>query len=264
VSQPMKRMLFTVVLLAGLCAGAAAHADEFADANADYAAQRYEQAIQKYEDLAKGGLRHETLYYNLGNAYFRAAQQGQTGKLGQAILAYERALSLDPDMEDARYNLTVAREIVASRYGKDTVVGEGGAPLWIRVANWIPFRVALWVFLILDALLFAGLVALRFLPTGFARTSIIVTVVFDGAAVLIVGALLFFSTLHRATTNEAIVVADEVIMREGPDESRRELPKLHAGHRLEVMAENQDWVKVRLANRMEGWVQKQTVIQLAP
>ncbi len=261
-ASTVKRALLALFLL---CASTGvAHADLFAEANADYAAQRYEVAIKKYEDLAKGGLRHETLYYNLGNALFRSAQQGQPETLGRAILAYERALVLDPDMDDARYNLGVAREVVAARYGKDTVVGAGGAPLWIRVAEWVPFRAALWGFLVLDVLLFAGLIALRFLSTGFARTSIVVAMMFDGVAVLVVAALLFMSTLHRATTDEAIVVADEVVMREGPDPTRRELPKLHAGHRLEVVNENHGWLRVRLANRMEGWVPKETVIQLAP
>lgn len=258
----MRRTLLSILIVCAL--GGVARADLFEEANADYAAQRYEIAIKKYEDLAKGGLRHEVLYYNLGNAYFRAAQQGQPEKLGRAILAYERALALDPDFEDARFNLTVARETVAARYGKDTVVGSGGAPLWIRVAEWVPFRAALWAFLILDVLLFAGLIALRFLSTGFARTSIIVAAWFDGVAVVVVAALLFVSTLHRVTVDEAVVVADEVVMREGPDPTRRELPKLHAGHRLEVVAENHGWLRVRLANRMEGWVPKETVIQLRP
>ena len=56
-----------------------------------------------------------------------------------------------------------------------------------------------------------------------------------------------------------IVVADEVVMREGPDVTRRAMPTLHAGHRLVLLRSSQGWVRVRLANRVEGWVPKASV-----
>jgi hypothetical protein len=249
-----------LLLLCGLVAPA--RADDtalFREANQDYAAQRYDLAIAKYEQLAEGGLRHEVLYYNLGNACFRAAQQGQPGRLGRAILAYERALEIDPDFEDARFNLGVARDLVETRFGKDTIVGAAKDPLWIRVATWLPHRTLLWIFLGLDVAFFAVLIALRFLPTGFLRTGLVVSTVFCGVAGMLAGGLLILQVFFHSTVDRAVVVADEVIMREGPDPSRRELPKLHAGHRVIVLKENHGWLRIRLANRMEGWVPKETI-----
>ncbi|MFH0901807.1 MAG: tetratricopeptide repeat protein, partial [Pseudomonadota bacterium] len=91
--------------------------DLFASANRDYSEGRFEEAIAKYETLANRGLRHENLYVNLGSAYFRA------GNTGRAILNYERALRISPDDDDARYNLEVAREATAARFGRDSVAG---------------------------------------------------------------------------------------------------------------------------------------------
>jgi hypothetical protein len=255
--------LGALVVVAILLAPSAAHAkDLFAEANQDYAAQRYDAAIAKYEELAKSGLRHETLFYNLGNAYFRSAQAGAAGRIGRAILNYERALELDPGHEDARYNLQVARDAVATRWGKETVVGAAKDPLWIRVANWLPMRITIWIFLAIDVAFFAILIALRFLSAGFARTSLVVTSVFVGVAGVFAGGLLATQLVFRGTVDVGVIVSDEVTMREGPDPDRRELPKLHAGHRVVVLDENHGWLKIRLANRMEGWVPEETVDQI--
>lgn len=253
----MKKLVLLLVLVAWPATASAR--DLFAEANADYAAQRYDLAIAKYEELLKGGLRHEVLHYNLANAYFRSAQQGQEGKLGRAILNYERALAIDPDFEDARYNLDVARELSAARHGKETLAGTGKDPFWMRVANWMPLRTLLWIVLAIDIAFFVILIVVWFLSSGFLRTSLIVTSVFVGFALLVSGALLTFSGVYRATVDVGVIVADEAPLLEGPDPGRRELVELHAGHRVVLVRENHGWVRVRLANRMEGWVRQEMV-----
>ncbi len=76
----------------------------FAKANADYAAGHFPAAIAGYESLVKSRQWNPSLFYDLGNAYFR------TGDFGRAILNYERALALDPAQPEARANLQLARD----------------------------------------------------------------------------------------------------------------------------------------------------------
>jgi HAMP domain-containing protein len=225
-----------------------ARADELADARKAYAEQKYDVAIAKYEALVAAGVRHEELYYNLGNAYFRA------GRLGRAVLNYERALLLEPRFEDAQYNLDVARETVAVRFGKDSVSGALRDPFWIRAVHWLPPSTLIWSFLVLDVLFFAVLIAIRFLPTGFLRTGLIVGNVFAGAAGLVLGVLLFGRIWYLERVRMSVVVADEVVMRECPDQTCKEMPKLHAGLRVVLVRETTGWNRIRLANKMEGWV----------
>ncbi len=255
----MKKLIVLLAVL--LCASPAAADDDdlFARANADYGARNYEAAIAKYEQLVKSGVRHEDLFYNLGNAYYRSAQAGTADRLGRAILAYERALALAPGFEDAKYNLEVVREAVAVRYGQDKVKDAATEPLWVRAATWLPLATMTWLFFALDVLFFALLILLRFLPTGFLRTGLLVADVFTGVAALAVGVLLAAQVYYLETVRMSVVVSDEVTMREGPDASRREGPKLHAGHRAQVLREDHGWLRLRLANKMEGWVPVQTV-----
>ena len=72
-------------------------------ANEMYIATHYEQAAILYEEILLQGFESSTLYFNLGNAYFRQ------NKIAASILNYERALRLDPTNKDIIHNLEFAR-----------------------------------------------------------------------------------------------------------------------------------------------------------
>ncbi len=250
-------MTRALVALALLVAGGTARADgAFAEAHRAYIDRDYDAAIAHYEAVAAQGQAPADVYYNLGNAYFRSAQAGAPGRLGRAVAAFERALSLDPGMDDARYNLGVARELAAARYGEDKLKGAEHDPVWMRVAHWMPAATLAWAFLALDALFFGVLIVLRFLPSGFLRTGMVVANVFCGLAMVAVGAIYGLSAWTAANVEMGVVTADEVVLRETPDDRGREGPKLHAGHRARLIADERGWTRIRLANDMEGWVRK--------
>ena len=255
----MKKVLLLLLLLA---APAGADDDLFARAGKDYADRNYDAAIAKYEQLVKSGVRHEDLFYDLGNAYFRSAEAGQPNRLGRAILAYERALAMAPGFDDARYNLEVARDVVGQRYGQDKVKDAAADPLWVRTATYLPLATLSWIFFVLDVVFFAVLIALRFLPTGFLRTGLLVMETFAGIGVVAIGVLLGAQVYFLESVHMGVVTADEIVMREGPDASRREGPKLHAGHRAEILREDHGWARLRLANKVEGWVPAETVEEI--
>ena len=232
---------------------AVSDAELFQRAEELYAHQRYPAAITDYEELVRRGAAHQTVLFNLGNAYFR------DGKVGKAILSYERALRRDADAEDVRFNLEVARETAAARWGKDTVAGAEQDRPWVRAVHWLPLSTLAWSFLALDLLFFGALVGLRFLSTGFLRTGLAVTNVFVGVAGGVLGVLLAGQLYYRAFVRVAVVTANEVVTRDGPDATRREMVKLHAGHRVVVLKERGGWLLVRLANRVEVWAPPATV-----
>ncbi|MCX7611347.1 MAG: tetratricopeptide repeat protein, partial [Ignavibacterium sp.] len=75
----------------------------FNEANNSFLAGEYQKSIELYEKLISEGYNDATLFYNLGNAYYRI------GKIGQAILYYEKAKALNPSDEDIIHNLNFVK-----------------------------------------------------------------------------------------------------------------------------------------------------------
>jgi len=77
--------------------------------NALYARKDYDSAAQCYEQIAASHPQNATLYYNLGNAYYRQ------NKVGLAVLNYERALAIKPDYKEAQDNLALTQNRMSGR-----------------------------------------------------------------------------------------------------------------------------------------------------
>ncbi len=112
------------------------------DGNKAYRSGQYDQALAKYKAALMAGGDPSVVAYNLGNTHYAlgesdAAQQAYTesmrpgrprdlsgsvynlgnaylqgGKMSEAISAYIEALKLNPDDEDAKYNLELARRML--------------------------------------------------------------------------------------------------------------------------------------------------------
>jgi Ca-activated chloride channel family protein len=78
---------------------------QFDMGNALYKKKDYQKALNAYQKALGTddiGLQSQ-VYYNMGNSLYRAQ------KLPEAISAYERALKLNPNDQDAKYNLEYVR-----------------------------------------------------------------------------------------------------------------------------------------------------------
>jgi len=73
--------------------------------NAQYKKKKYEEALKEYEKSSSIDdiLTQSKAYYNMGNTFYRA------GKLLESIAMYTQALRLNPNDEDAKYNLEFVR-----------------------------------------------------------------------------------------------------------------------------------------------------------
>jgi tetratricopeptide (TPR) repeat protein len=219
----------------------------FRRGNDAYFHGQYAEAVEAYEQVAGLGVINEDLFYNLGNAYLKA------GGLGSAIYNYERALELDPSQEDVRYNLSTARD-AARKQAEDRLVGEEGVPLWIRVVQ--PFTVGAlsWWFLSLYVALFTLLLLLHFVQPGFLRAALLALFAFVLAGTGVTGLLLGGRLYLSERVAQAIVLPDSVQVKEGPDPNYQTVFAVHAGLKVRITEKEQDWLRVRLSNGLEGWV----------
>jgi tetratricopeptide (TPR) repeat protein len=108
---------FTFILLMLYTCLTVARADSFADALALEKQGKHVEAAASYEDFLKKKPTSFAALFNLGNCYFA------TKNYGNAILAYERALSINPRAADVRKNLALARKAAFPNEAIDVSVG---------------------------------------------------------------------------------------------------------------------------------------------
>ena len=84
--------------------------------NSLYLQDKYQEADSQYYDIAsraKNDSLKEASYYNLGNSFYKSEQYDG------AVQAYKQALRINPDDEDARYNLAMAQKKLKDSEGQN-------------------------------------------------------------------------------------------------------------------------------------------------
>jgi tetratricopeptide (TPR) repeat protein len=252
----MRAALRTLALagFALLVGQGSARADRVGEAwrrgNEAYLHGDYAGAVAAYEEVDRQGLASSDVAFNLGAAYFRK------GALGPAIWAFERALAIDPNDEDARYNLDKARKLAARR-ANDRIEGEDKDPAWMRLVGGVSPSTTTWFFTALYIGLFAVLIARRRASSESRPALTAVTAVLAAGAVL-TGALLA-GRVALDRIQFGVVLPDEIAVKDGADVNYRTSFAAHAGLRVRVVDRDQDWLRVRLANGLEGWVKAQEI-----
>jgi tetratricopeptide (TPR) repeat protein len=253
----VKKLALGLALLTAVLAARSAHADRLEEAwkrgNDAYLHGNYDAAVAAYEELDREDVVSPDLFFNLGDAYFKK------GALGPAIWAFERAQALDPDDDDIRYNLEQSRKL-AARQARDKIEGEDRDPLWIRAVTALSPSAETWVFLILYLGFFALLFSRR-RASDDARPALAA-----GAAIIAVMAVFAGSLLVGRFVLErvpfGVVLPDELAVKEGADVNYKTGFQLHAGLRVRLLERDQDWLRIRLANGLEGWVRARDVGRL--
>ncbi len=219
----------------------------FDTANRLYEERKFAEAAAHYEVILDSGQASPALYFNLGNAHFKA------GKIGHAIVAYRRAAQLTPRDPDVRANLQFARNLVAGPTLRPT--------RWQRAVNTLSLNewaalsaTGLWLTFIL-------LAATRFRP---ALKGDLRNVTFTaGGATLLLTAGLGFCYSNRGAGAGAVVTAPEVTARNGPLEESQSAFTANDGAELRVLDRKGDWLQVSDGTRRIGWVKRSEVAAIA-
>ena len=216
---------------------------DFDAANAAYAEGRYDEAATLYQAMIDEQP-NATLYYNLGNAQFKK------GELAQAILAYERALRLEPNHKDAQYNLAFAQ----SRITDNIVEQDFFVSSWVRAvrnrlseSTWLILSISLFVLALVGLLLFL-----------LGREPWLRKTAFHVAWVALLFSLiagLNAASLHKRDTlrNEAIITQGVVNAKSSPDRSGTDLFTVHEGTKVLIRETIGEWSNISVGSN-EGWI----------
>lgn len=218
----------------------------FYQANINYQEGSFEAAIKDYNRLIGMGWESGNLYYNLGNSYFKE------GKLGLAVLSYDKAKSFIPNDSDLKSNY----DYVLQRLKLEPRPFGG----WIERIVYVLFQGMtidnLTVFLsILYMALIVLLISGLFSPR-LKRYTGLASFVFVALFVLSAYALqMKINYLHKF----AVVTVSQADARFEPLDNATVYFSLPEGSKVEVVEKAGDWCKIRRFDNKLAWI-KQDVL----
>lgn len=242
----MKRF-FLYILLAFFSGISRLHAVTPAElayqAQADYQAGRYENAIHAWNELTDIGFLNGSLYYNIGSAYWRL------GKVGQARRYFLAARDWSPRDPEIRNNLA----FIEAKIDKAPPL-EGPRAL-LRKIPW--YRLSLNTSEALVVAAFGSLACFVFLAAYRMKRK----AVFALAAMLGIFPLgfgLFQFAMHRSlswTSSAAVVVSPNAPLKENPLSESPSREELKEGALVRLRKSQGDFALVKSASGKEGWVE---------
>ncbi|MCQ2361098.1 MAG: tetratricopeptide repeat protein [Paludibacteraceae bacterium] len=211
-----------------------------------YAQGDFQGAVEEYETILSSGWESATLYYNLGNSYFRLGQNTK------AILSYERALKIDPTDDDIRHNLVFAKERTVDKI--DTPEAIFLERWWADIRNiasadtWSYASIGLFT-LFIAALL--GYIFMHSIGVRKASFSIAVVALFF---CIITFSLAYQQNKIQSDNTHAIILAQTVTIKSTPDSSGTDLFILHEGTKVQINEYVGSWAEISTEDGSKGWI----------
>lgn len=221
----------------------------FYSANSLYEKRDYINALLEYDKLLALGLESGNLYYNIGNGFFKL------GKLGYAILYYERAKRFIPNDSDLRSNLGYARSILSDEgyqpQGREALFSFLVKPFVSYDLREIGIYISIfYIFIFILTIFFI----LRREMRKFYISYILVFLIFlYGTAVF---AIRYYD---EEIVKYGVIIQKEVECKYEPIEKSTTFYKVKEGCMVQVIKDRSGWCQVKRADGKLGWVKKETI-----
>ena len=218
----------------------------FKEGNENYLKGKYQETIRIFESIYEKGYEGESLFYNLGNAYYRI------GKVGLAILYYEKAKKLSPSDEDINYNLAFANSKIVDKI--ETLPKFFIFDWWENILAL--FSISGWTYLsYLFYLVILGSVGYYYFARSLKTQRISFYSGIVSALFLILTIIFLIVNLNRELNVKYGVIVEQVVVTKfSPDQNSKDAFIVHEG--IKVIAEDKvnNWVKIKLIDGKVGWL----------
>lgn len=216
------------------------------EGNSFYQQKKYSEAIDSYQKVIDKNFESATLYYNLGNAYFKNEENGK------ALLWYERALKFDPSNEDIQHNIAFVNQKLED---KIDVLPELLLTRWYNTIassmtsnQWATFSIIAFIIILLSIL------TLLLVRIPWIKSSSIFVLFFS--LLFFIFSILF--SYRNSTISEkhpeAIILKSVINGKSTPNESGTDLFVIHEGLKVKISDQLNDWVEIKLPNGEKGWI----------
>lgn len=221
------------------------------EAQEQYNKGYYANAISIYDSIIGMEFYSKELYYNLANAYFKS------GDNPSAILNYERALRIDPNFHDAKFNL----KIVQSKLQDEINV----IPPFFLKRWWNTFTnlfssdswaiLAIMIFVLLNLTLGIYFISTR---KGVKKLSF-----YSGLIFIVLFATTMIASVEKQNKenrdDQAILFQPSITVKSSPSFNSVDLFVLHEGTKVTITDQVDNWYEIKIANGSIGWIPDETL-----
>ncbi len=218
----------------------------FNQANGYYQKNEYQKAADIYQKLVDEGYQGTSLYYNLGNAYYKL------NKIGYSILNYEKALRLSPGDDDVQNNLALANSKTVDKI--DSLPQFFLFQWWESLLALFSLSGWTWTAYFLYILLLISVGVFFFIKNGtFQRISLFSSLSF-GFLFIVAVVLLVVKLNREVNIKDGIIIQPAVTVKLAPDNSSNDAFVIHEGLKVKIEDHVDNWYKIRLQDGKIGWM----------
>ena len=217
----------------------------FHEANDLFINKKYKKSIELYEKIIDSGQENSTVFYNLGNAYYRL------GNIGHAIWAYKHANKFSPRDKDIIHNLKIAEAKKIDRINSP--------PLFILHDFYRKIKSSMTMFelILVGGILFFIFSLLWIMQIFSGKKNVLSKGIFQILLTFIVivhTVILDMAFERKRISNEAIIV-EKSDAQSGPFlGDNKVLFKINEGSVVEILDEKNNWSEIILIDGKKGWV----------
>lgn len=216
-------------------------------ANRLYDRNNLAEAILLYEQLVARGVNESTVYYNLGNAYYRQ------GDLGRALLNFNRAAKLTPRDADIRANRDLVRNQISQPILEDDL---GVAGTFSHITDgWLSFNEAAIVALVLWFLIIFFLTASSYIGNKGIKDRLRYLALGLLIALVVIGISLGSRFYTEQNKPLGFIVAPTIAVSSEPKDGYDTDLQLSSGAEIRLEKRQGDWAKLAVeGSQSESWV----------
>ncbi len=241
------RLFILLALLSATLKGLADSNIMFDKANQLYHNKNYDSACKLYQQMINDGYCSADLYYNAGNAYYRA------NKVGMSIWCYEKSIQIHPT-KNTLDNLALAQQRIKEPI--DNMPDIFFIRWWRKIYGLL--SVNAWAILALSSFLLAMIPlfvrtfkpAIQF-PKFISRSLLSISLL----SLLLMGIASYNETYHF----RAVVVQENTLITFS---NKREPIYLNAGIIVRAVERNNHRILVRLPDSREGYISRDAILKL--
>jgi len=218
----------------------------FVEANKLYQNEEYSAALEIYKKIEENNVQSDELFYNIANANYKL------NKVAPSIYYYEKALLINPNNADAKFNLRFAKQMAIDNI--EPLPKTFSQKFLANIILKLSYNTWAWLAVSLS-ILFAILFLLYHFSYSSSRKRFYFITSIISVFLVLIAIVFAYQNFNTVNSNKpAIVFAQQTEVKSAPTLSSEVSFELHEGTKVQILESLDSWKKIKIADGKIGWI----------